>query len=377
VYFLLCPKLKKETDDDYMFRFRTKPCTKKRCRNPPKCFDAHSEVMRRRVPALGEHGLYNYIPEPCPQWEKLKKCSLGESCPRSHGWLEQIFHPLLYKTKMCKSNQKNGICREYGVYCAKAHNPSDIRNLVKIYGENWKRHYDLTLREKRVDSPEVVKVQKKYKELHNTLPKRQSVGKSFNNSLAARVNRLCSEQTLTLTRIRTSPTLTSAQPQIDPHSPLLFTSPPLFGDCIGVCDRISTLTLEEGVTSYTQLYGVKDNMFKVDDFDLKNCKSLLPKVSWNCTWQSTETYIAAQESSAAFSSHSKFRSPIGKNWKNGDKLDVHWNIGGKFSGGNKENRPSNGIDANSESLFAQPPYEVMCNKNIFDPRPETPERQQY
>jgi len=150
-----------DTDDDYMYKFRTKPCTKKRCRNPPKCFDAHSEVMRRRVPTQGEQGLFNYIPEPCPQWQKLKKCTLRGSCSRSHGWLEIIFHPLLYKTKMCKSNVKNGVCREYGVYCAKAHNLSGIRNLVQIYGENWKRHYDLTLRENLSDSSSAVKAQGK------------------------------------------------------------------------------------------------------------------------------------------------------------------------------------------------------------------------
>jgi len=66
---------------------------------------------------------------------------------RAHGWIEVIFHPLLYRTKMCKSDYKNGVCREYGLYCAKSHSPNDIRNLVEIYGENWKRHYDLSARE--------------------------------------------------------------------------------------------------------------------------------------------------------------------------------------------------------------------------------------
>jgi len=136
-----------EDPDSFMYKFRTKVCTKKRCRNPSRCLNAHSQRMKRRVPFQNETGLFNYIPEPCQQWEKEKKCVNGDSCLRSHGWLEVIFHPLLYKTKLCKSHRKNGVCSEYGVYCAKAHNRNDIRNLVIIYGQNWKRHYDLSLRD--------------------------------------------------------------------------------------------------------------------------------------------------------------------------------------------------------------------------------------
>jgi len=126
-------------DDLIMYRFRTKLCSRKRrCRNPANCFDAHSNTMKRRVPRqVGSNwGQFNYIPEPCQEFLKSKKCRLGNSCPRSHGWLEVIFHPLLYKTKLCKSQrEKNGICKEYGLYCAKAHARCEIRNLVEIYGE--------------------------------------------------------------------------------------------------------------------------------------------------------------------------------------------------------------------------------------------------
>jgi len=368
----------KYNDDDYMYKFRTKPCTKKRCRNPPKCFDAHSEVMRRRVPIQGNHGLYNYIPEPCPQWQKMKKCTLRGSCQRSHGWLEIIFHPLLYKTKMCKSNLKNGVCREYGVYCAKAHNPSDIRNLVQIYGENWKRHYDLTLREKLADSPSAIKLQRKYmQKLDNTLSRTHSIGKLSNNNLPAQMYCVCSEQTHSRTSTRTSPTLTSVKPDIDPNSPMLFTSPLLFGDCTSTCDHLSALTLEEGVACYTQLYGKKNKMVKVDDSDLNTCKSLTAWVPWDCTWHSTRTDVVSLESSASLSSNSNFRSSLSENWKNGDQLDVHWKIDFKVSQDNKENKSSNGDEENSESLFAQPPYEANLNRNIFDPGPETPERQRH
>jgi len=56
-----------------------------------------------------------------------------------------IYHPLLYKTKMCEFYQKYGVCRKCGVYCGKAHNPSDICNLVIIYCQRWKSYGDLNL----------------------------------------------------------------------------------------------------------------------------------------------------------------------------------------------------------------------------------------
>jgi len=40
----------------------------------------------------------------------------------------------------------NGVCRLYGIYCAKAHKRSEMRNLAKIYGKDWKVHYDLSKR---------------------------------------------------------------------------------------------------------------------------------------------------------------------------------------------------------------------------------------
>jgi len=135
-----------DANELYMYKFRTKFCSMKgKCPSPATCFDAHSKILKRRVPKLIEvSGVYNYIPECCPQWRRSKSCSSGENCPRSHGWLEVIYHPLLYKTKLCKSDRKDGICTEYGQYCAKAHNRIEVRSLVNIFGEDWKRHYDLS-----------------------------------------------------------------------------------------------------------------------------------------------------------------------------------------------------------------------------------------
>jgi len=137
-----------EINELYMYKFRTKLClVKGKCENPSTCFDAHSILMKRRVPKwIDVNGVFNYIPEPCPQWQRSKTCSMGKTCPLSHGWLEIIYHPLLYKTKLCKSERENGVCTKYGVYCAKAHSRCEIRSLVYIFGEDWKRHYDLSNR---------------------------------------------------------------------------------------------------------------------------------------------------------------------------------------------------------------------------------------
>jgi len=131
-----------------MYWFRTKRCNKKGCTKDMACFYAHSKAMSRRIPKqMRANGLFNYIPEICSEYKETKRCSLGESCYLAHGWLEVIFHPLLYKTKLCKSPYKKGVCKKYGIFCAKAHKWSEMRDLAKIFGEDWKRHYDTRFRD--------------------------------------------------------------------------------------------------------------------------------------------------------------------------------------------------------------------------------------
>lgn len=131
-----------------MYHFRTKPCWKKRnCQNQATCFDYHSHMMKRRMPQLIKAiDEWNYIPKLCPHWRDSKKCIMGENCPLAHGWLEMIYHPLLYKTKLCNSKRNNGVCIAYGVYCTKAHGRREIRSLVNIFGEHWKRYYNFSKR---------------------------------------------------------------------------------------------------------------------------------------------------------------------------------------------------------------------------------------
>jgi len=46
---------------------------------------------------------------------------------------------------MCASYQRFGVCHKN--HCEKAHKETEIRSHMKIFGGNWKRHYDLSLRE--------------------------------------------------------------------------------------------------------------------------------------------------------------------------------------------------------------------------------------
>lgn len=132
----------------FMYEFRCTACSKvpgKCTMTKETCFYSHNTQTHRRVPMIQSNGLYNYIPEECQSWKQHQKCSRGDECRRAHGWLEVIFHPLLYKTKLCDHRKgPDGLCTGYAIHCAKAHNTGEIRNLKKIFGLEWKRHYDLT-----------------------------------------------------------------------------------------------------------------------------------------------------------------------------------------------------------------------------------------
>jgi len=143
---------------------------------------------------------------------------------------------------------------------------------------------------------------------------------------------------------------------MDPQSPLLLPSPPLFGDYLSIGDRISDLTLDGEVTSYTQLYGEKVAMVE------KSYKSPIPKVPWDCIWRSPGTDVPTPESSSASSCKSTFMTPFDDNC---NSSDVCWKIDVMVSEWDKENQPPSTHEENAESLFSQPPYESNWNKNFF------------
>jgi len=78
---------------------------------------------------------------------------------------------------MCKSTLKNGRCAKYGIFCAKAHKSSEVRNLVKIYGENWKLHYDVSWREQSCRFSKATSNRNSVKRQH----RKQHVGVAMSN----------------------------------------------------------------------------------------------------------------------------------------------------------------------------------------------------
>jgi len=293
--------------------------------------------MRRRVPKLLADGLFNYIPERCPQWQKSKKCNKEDRCHRSHGWLEIIFHPLLFKTKICKSNHKNGVCREYGVYCAKAHNPTEIRNLVKIYGENWKRHYDLSLRETNTASLSIAKSQRGSTCGSAGSSRMQSARDVFEDRVMDQRNIVStcpSEQNNNGTRTNARSKSTSfAVVNSSANSPFFFALSPLFGEFNSICDLMADIPLDRGVSSYTQLYSDTGTLPEVKNSDLKIPD---PEMQWDRSWHSSRTTGPLQESQSESSSNSYFMSPLRDTWRISESLDLDWKMDVKQ--GDKENR---------------------------------------
>jgi len=219
----------------------------------------------------GRKGLFNYIPKPCPEWGKHKKCILRDSCPQAHGYLEIIYHPLLYKTKMCESYQKPGVCRKYGVCCAKAHNLSEIRNLVKIYGWNWKRHYDFSLRESgtKVISKSAVRFDKPLVVKHAGSCGSETILRyleGFPSELSNSLRNLClnekqgligTQSNMKQNRSRAVNDFKRKQKNHTSKSTSLFSPSPLFGVSDNVYEQMPDIWLEDAVSHYTELYRKK------------------------------------------------------------------------------------------------------------------------
>jgi len=352
-----------ERDHEYMYKFRTNLCTRKRCKNPSRCFNAHSQVMKRRVPKQDIYGRFNYIPEHCPQWKQMKKCTIGESCPRAHGWLEVIFHPLLYKTKMCRSYFRKGVCHEYGVYCAKAHNPTEIRNLVKMYGDGWKSHYDLSNYEKSPISLGIQKSKKKY--FKNTLPlKMQSHDhKLYNfqlNQPNSTITKLHSHQKNGRNGARTDPNLKSTAAVIkDKSSSLLFWSPPLFGNYGSICHRMSDLLLDAEVTSYVDLYRRHEETSPADSELKYKSDSHVSKLPSEKTLCATGKTVSSLDSLSTTSSNAKVRSSSLKLQEMRDNSCSDGScMDSKKTEQVKNNQLQSGHQYISQSLFARPNYEA-------------------
>ncbi|CAJ1350056.1 unnamed protein product [Effrenium voratum] len=97
-------------------RFRTKPCerlvAKGECSFGERCQYSHAEQPRRNPRK------YSYSPELCPNGVH---CPRGLDCHMAHTQEEQLYHPNIYKTRLCSTSS----CRSF--YCPFAHSEEELR----------------------------------------------------------------------------------------------------------------------------------------------------------------------------------------------------------------------------------------------------------
>lgn len=116
-------------EDAELAVFRTRVCEQHRngtCRNSDRCPHSHCQTWQRRNPTE-----YTYSSKLCPEIEFVKReskmtlvrrCSRGRACCFAHSKEEELYHPTMYKTKMCNSFP---YCTRY--HCPFAHSVDELR----------------------------------------------------------------------------------------------------------------------------------------------------------------------------------------------------------------------------------------------------------
>ncbi len=115
-----------EMDEDFfMYYFKTGWCPFNHEHNKAACVYAHNWQDFRRKPHL-----FHYSNELCPNWqsetfisEYKEGCVYEHNCGYCHGWKEQLYHPLTYKTLPCPDIKK---CQK-GLDCPYFHSEYDHR----------------------------------------------------------------------------------------------------------------------------------------------------------------------------------------------------------------------------------------------------------
>jgi len=114
--------------DFYIFHYKTVWCPFNETNHArDQCVYAHNWQDYRRRPHV-----YPYEKGQCPNWDLQKiinvyfdGCANGLSCRFSHGWKEQEFHPLAYKTNHCRHGET---CSK--LHCPFFHSEKDRRNPI-------------------------------------------------------------------------------------------------------------------------------------------------------------------------------------------------------------------------------------------------------
>jgi len=90
--------------DFFMFYYKTEWCPFNKEHNKAQCPYAHNYQDFRRKPHLFNYDCHSF----CPNWRSdtfiakyYQGCKNMCSCRHTHGWKEQEYHPMFYKTKIC------------------------------------------------------------------------------------------------------------------------------------------------------------------------------------------------------------------------------------------------------------------------------------
>ncbi|KAK1442916.1 hypothetical protein BgAZ_304340 [Babesia gibsoni] len=114
--------------------FRTSFCTnhhQNKCPNSDSCEKSHCLTWQRRNPYE-----ISYCPQLCPEIQFVKKsrkmvlyrrCTRGKNCNFAHSKEEELYHPLVYKTKQCSAYPK---CSRY--FCPFVHAQSEMRDVSQL-----------------------------------------------------------------------------------------------------------------------------------------------------------------------------------------------------------------------------------------------------
>lgn len=117
-----------------LYVFRTVVCSSHlqgKCKNSDGCPFSHCLTWQRRNP--NDH---YYSPKLCPEicfvrsnekMNLIRRCKKGKLCTFAHSKEEQLYHPLMYKTKECSLYPN---CNRY--YCPFSHGIEQIRTQEKV-----------------------------------------------------------------------------------------------------------------------------------------------------------------------------------------------------------------------------------------------------
>ena len=99
--------------------FKIHPCSIKVPHNHKQCQFYHYPKDRKRPG-------FQYSTDLCEYIEREQECAYGESCPKSHNRVEQLYTPNKYKMRFCSYYPNNLSKCEYGDFCSFAHNENEI-----------------------------------------------------------------------------------------------------------------------------------------------------------------------------------------------------------------------------------------------------------